>query len=78
MTSFVKNGYMVTVERDLGEPLERFTTRGYFVAGIKPATKSDYNEAVLYSRIYANHLFLKTEYHPACMETLNELIAKSK
>lgn len=72
--SFSKNGYICRLEKDKSESFEHYITRGLFVASQKPNSDKEYDEAVLYSKIYINTNFHKCGYPDKIMKKLDEMI----
>ena len=62
MTIFEKDGYVILLKKDIGEPTEHLVERGYFVVSQKPKTQEEYDIAILYSRIYINKKYKKCKY----------------
>jgi thymidine kinase len=72
--TFYKDGNMCSIEKDQYEMNKRFRERGQFVASQKPQTDKEYDEAVIYSRIYINNKYTGCIYNDKIMERLKELI----
>jgi len=64
------------VERDDEEPFEYLMDRGYFIANQMPQNDDEYNNALLYSRIYINHKYFGCIYNNVIMNELNKMIVK--
>ena len=76
MPTFEKDGYVILLKKDIGEPLEHLIERGYFVVSQKPKTKKEYEFAILYSRIYINKKYKKCEYNETVEKTIAEMIKR--
>ena len=72
MQSFEKDGYVILLEKDVEEPIEHHIERGYFVVSQKPKTKEEYDNAVLYSRIYINKSHKQCKYS----EKIEKIVTK--
>lgn len=73
---FKKDGFVCNVEQDKYEQKEHLIVRGYFVVSQKPITKEQYDEAILYSRIYVNTKFKKCLYNDEITHKLETMVAK--
>ena len=73
MNILLKSGYIVKTYREPNEPYERFIERVHFIAKQQPKTKEEYDEVVIYSKIYANIKYLKCEYNKEVMDRLNQM-----
>lgn len=62
MAIYEKKNFIIYLKRDDGEPREYYTERGYFIVSQQPETQEEYDQAVLYSRIYINKKYKKCEY----------------
>lgn len=51
---FIKQGFYIKIDRDLGETYDNYIKRGYFVSSQKPQSEEEYNEAIKMSRIWIN------------------------
>jgi len=69
---FIKDNYICDIKKDAFEPLEIFIERGNFIATQKPKNIDEYNEAVKYSRIYANCKFKNCQYSDTVMKKLKK------
>ena len=76
MKSFMKNGFLCKVERDINEPYEHFLYRGIFMTSQMPKNNSDYNKYIVYSRISSNIKFKKCEYSKEIMEEVSKMEEK--
>jgi hypothetical protein len=59
---FMKNGFYCKIEQDENETREHFYERGNFIVSQKPSTESDLNQAIKFSKIWLNILYLGCEY----------------
>ena len=73
---FKKNGSIIKLYRDQGEPEEHFVDRGEFVISQKPTNVEDYETAVRLSRIYRNNKYDKAVYSTSIMKQI-ELMANN-
>lgn len=73
---FRNKNLIYLIERDEAEPLEYLMARGYFIANQMPQNKDEYNNALLYSRIYINHKYFGCVYNNIIMDDLNKMIVK--
>jgi hypothetical protein len=73
---FKKNGFIVKLTRDQGEPDEHFVERGEFVVSQKPGRSDEYQNAVRLSRIYRNNKHDKAVYSPNIMGQLEMMSTK--
>ena len=67
---FKKNGSMVCITQDEGEPDEQFIDRGEFVVSQAPSNDEDYETAVRLSRIYRNHKYSRSVYSSTIMKQM--------
>jgi hypothetical protein len=67
---FKKNGAVVYVAQDEGEPEEQFSERGEFVVSQAPSNDNDYETAIRLSRIYRNHKYNRSEYSSTIMKQM--------
>ena len=74
MSVFRKNNKIYIVHKSTLEPYEHFIERGNFIAAQEP-TKEEYENVLLYSRMYINNKHLGLEYQPAIMKKLGQMIA---
>jgi hypothetical protein len=71
---FKKNGYAIILDRDFGEPIEKFNERGNFVVSQKPKTEEEYEQVVKMSRIFRNVKWDHVEYNPKLMKILEDMM----
>lgn len=76
MKSFIKDGVICLVEKDINEPLEHFSERGNFIVSQNPTNKEDYTKAVRFSRLFVNCKYYKCQYSPEVMKSLKLMTAK--
>jgi len=62
MSHFIKQGYIIELQKDIHEPIEHYQTRGLFVVSQKPKNINELKIDETYSRIYINKKYLKCEY----------------
>lgn len=67
---FKKNGSVVYMTRDEGEPEEQFNERGEFVVSQVLSNDEDYETAIRLSRIYRNHKYNRSEYSSTIMKQM--------
>lgn len=72
--AFIFNGMLYKVQRDPHEANEIYLERGNFIACQTPKNKNDYNNAVIFSRIYINVKYFKCCYNENITNTLNNMI----
>jgi hypothetical protein len=76
MSVFRKNNKIYIVHKEDLENYEHFIERGNFIASQLPKTEEEYNEVVLYSRMYINNKYLGCEYNQSIMHKLQEMVNK--
>ncbi len=74
MRHFKKNGLVILLEKDIGEPEEHFIERGLFVVSQKPKNIDEYNKVVRFSRIFRNVKYNNCEYCKKIMIELEEMM----
>jgi hypothetical protein len=62
MSIFRKGSVICIVEKQDNENRDVFIDRGNFIVSQKPHNKKTYDEAVVYSKVYANEKYLHSEY----------------
>ena len=70
---FHKDEYVVFLKMDSGEIYDHFIERGLFVASQKPKTDKEYEEALLYSKIYMSSKIYGCVYQKNVMDRLKEM-----
>lgn len=70
---FKKNGSVVYVVQDDGEPEEQFIDRGEFIVSQAPSNDEDYELATRISRIYRNHKYSRSEYSSTIMKQMESM-----
>lgn len=73
MTFYRKNNLICLIEQNNHEPLEHFLERCNFITSQPIKNNNDYNKAILYSRLYINHKYLKCTYNDDVMSELNKM-----
>ncbi len=73
MQTFEKDGYVILLKKEKGEPFEHLIERGYFVASQKPKTRKEYEFATLYYRIYINKKYKECKYDVAIENTVKKM-----
>ena len=73
---FKKNGAIIKLSRDYGEPEEHFVESGIFIVSQKPTNSEEYEDAIKMSRLYRNHKYDKAGYNPSLMDKLEEMTVK--
>jgi len=73
---FRKGSIICIIKRNSKENLDVFLDRGNFIVSQKPANEKEYNEAVIYSNIYANYKYLHCTYDTDIQNKLNNMMAK--
>lgn len=72
----MKNGMIYIVNKDAGEPIELYNERLNFISSQQPENINDYNNAIIYSRIYINVNKYGCSYNSFIMNQLEEMIKK--
>jgi hypothetical protein len=72
--AFELDGFLCCLTKDLGESTEHYVQRGYFVVSQKPQTEEEYDDAVLFSRIYIHVKHKGCEYDESIMKKLDSMI----
>lgn len=73
MEFYRKNNLICIIDRDDHESYEHFVERCHFVTSQTIKNDADYNRAVLFSRIYSNHKYLKCSYDDNIMIELDKM-----
>lgn len=60
-----KHGKICLIFPDPGEPMEHVIERGIYVLDQNPNSQTEYNKAILHSRIYTNKKYLGASYMSA-------------
>lgn len=71
---FKKGNIICKVDQDLDESDDNYIERGYFITSQNPKNDEEYNNALLYSRIYINVYYKKCIYEDKIMRTLEKML----
>jgi hypothetical protein len=72
---FRKGNFYCFVEQEESESREYYLKRGHFIANQRPMNQVEYDEAVLYSKIYMHVKYSKCIYSPSIMKKLEDKLS---
>lgn len=73
MAFYRKNNLICLIDQGVHETNEHFIERCNFITSQPIKNDNDYQKAVLYSRIYINHKYLKCGYENDVMSELDKM-----
>lgn len=73
---FRKGSTFCIINRNSGENRDMFIDRGNFIVSQKPNNDNEFNEAVVYSNMYANHKYLHCTYDTDVQNKLDGMMDK--
>lgn len=76
MITVEKDGYVIAIKKETGEPHEHVIERGYFVVSQQPETQEEYEEAVRFSRIYINKKYKQCKYDEEIENAVTEMSSR--